>query len=62
MAFTVVYEVTRVGLDGYISRTFTEQHKTRKAALNALKRIGKKYAKSELTRLELISDNKGGAI
>lgn len=60
MGFTVEYEVTRCGLDGLISRTFTEWYKTRKAALNALKRIDKHYAKSELTRIELIADNKDG--
>ncbi len=57
MAFTVVYEVTRCGFDGYISRTFRERYTTRKALLSALDRIEKEYAKSELTRIEVILDN-----
>ena len=63
MGFTIKYKVTRCGFDGQISRTFTERYITRKAALTAFYRIEKEYAKSELTRLELIPDNKAsGAI
>ena len=58
MAFTIEYEVTHCGIDGQISRTFKERYTTRKAAFNALARIEKEYAKSELTRLEIIPENK----
>ena len=58
MGFTVEYEITRYGWYGQVSRTFTERHKTREAAVQALNRIGKEYAKSEITRLEMIADKR----
>ena len=56
MGFTIEYEITRYGWYGQVSKTFMEQHKTRKAAVQALNRIEKEYAKSEITRLEMIAD------
>lgn len=57
MGFTVEYEVTRDGWNGQISRIFSERYRTRKAAVQAVDRIEKEYAKSELTRLEIVADN-----
>ena len=57
MGFTVEYDITREGWDGQITHSFSERYKSRKAATQAVDRIEKEYAKSEITRLEMIADN-----